>query len=77
MQQTFNLTSVVVTHEMESVKIIADRICMLHQGQIAGLGSLDQLHQSPHPFVQQFFARQPDADAARSEEYLRSLTGQE
>ena len=75
MQQTFNLTSIVVTHEMESVKLIADRICMLHRGQVVGLGTLEELQRNEHPFVQQFFARQPDPEGETSEDYLRSLTG--
>ena len=33
MQETFKLTSVVVTHEMESVKLIADSVCMLKGGR--------------------------------------------
>ncbi len=49
MQSTFNLTSVVVTHEMESVKIIADRVCVLHQGRVAGIGSLDDLGEDGPP----------------------------
>jgi phospholipid/cholesterol/gamma-HCH transport system ATP-binding protein len=74
MQQTFNLTSVVVTHEMESVKLIADTVCMLDQGKIVGLGSLDQVAKTDHPFVQQFFARRPDEEGD-SDAFLQSLTG--
>jgi len=75
MQSTFNVTSVVVTHEMESVKLIADRVCMLHQGEIVGLGSLDELQRSDHPFVQQFFAREPATEGRDEMQYLKSLTG--
>lgn len=75
MQLTFNLTSVVVTHEMESVKLIADRVCMLEKGRVVGLGTLDELKQVDHPFVQQFFARRPDEEAADPDSYVRSLTG--
>jgi phospholipid/cholesterol/gamma-HCH transport system ATP-binding protein len=76
MQHTFNLTSVVVTHEMESVKLIADTVCMLEKGRVVGLGQLDELKRLDNPYVQQFFARQPaDEMELDSEEYLRSLTG--
>ncbi len=74
MQSTFNLTSVVVTHEMESVKIIADRVCVLHKGRVVGVGSLAELEQSDHPYVQQFFARRPDAQDSADTAYARSLT---
>jgi phospholipid/cholesterol/gamma-HCH transport system ATP-binding protein len=77
MQSTFNLTSVVVTHEMESVKLIADRVCMLQAGKVIGLGSLNELRASPEPFVQQFFERRPDEDGSDQEAYLNALTGTE
>ena len=76
MQQTFNLTSVVVTHEMESVKVIADRVCMLDQGRIIGLGTLAELQQLDHPRVQQFFAREPEPEGAVRSDYIDSLTGE-
>ncbi len=75
MQQTFDLTSVVVTHEMESVKLIADTVCVLEEGRVVGIGSLDDLERSVHPYIQQFFARRPDAATSGDSAYARSLTG--
>jgi phospholipid/cholesterol/gamma-HCH transport system ATP-binding protein len=75
LQQTFGLTSVVVTHEMESVKLIADRVCMLEKGRIVGLGTLDELERSEHPYVRQFLAREPDPESSDDSAYARSLTG--
>jgi len=74
MQSTFNLTSIVVTHEMESVKIIADRICVLHKGRVAGIGTLAELETSDHPYIRQFFARRPDEQDPADTAYARSLT---
>ena len=74
MQSTFNLTSVVVTHEMESVKIIADTVCVLHKGRVVGIGTLEELEQSEHPYVRQFFARIPDDVNEVDPTYARSLT---
>lgn len=76
MQQTFNLSSVVVTHEMESVKLIADTVCVLHKGRVVGIGSLEELQRSDHPYIQQFFARRPDDEEGDDSEYARSLTEQ-
>ena len=68
MQSTFNLTSVVVTHEMESVKLIADTICMLKPtptgGRIVYLGPAEGFYTSDDPDVVQFRERQPDEDEA-------------
>jgi len=74
MQSTFNLTSVVVTHEMESVKIIADRVCVLHNGRVAGIGSMNDLETTDHPYIQRFFARRPDDSDTADPEYAKSLT---
>jgi phospholipid/cholesterol/gamma-HCH transport system ATP-binding protein len=75
MQQTFNLTSVVVTHEMESVKLIADRVCMLEGGRMVGMGTLAELERLDHPYVQQFFARRPNKEETGESAYTRALTG--
>ena len=75
MQSTFNLTSVVVTHEMASVKLIADTVCMLSGGRVVGMGTPGTLEQSDHPFVRQFFERRPDEESDSRDEYIRSLMG--
>lgn len=76
MQQTFNLTSVVVTHELESVKIIADRVCMLDRGKVVGVGTLESLLQSDHPYMRRFFERQPQPESESDERYLRMIRGE-
>jgi phospholipid/cholesterol/gamma-HCH transport system ATP-binding protein len=75
MQQTFNLTSVVVTHELASVEIIADTVCMLEKGRIVGLGKPDDIRKLDHPYVRQFFERQPDDETQENADYIRSITG--
>jgi phospholipid/cholesterol/gamma-HCH transport system ATP-binding protein len=75
LQETFKITSIVVTHEMESVKLIADTVCMLKRGRIVGVGSLEDLQASDHPYIQQFFARRPDDDQSSESTYARALTG--
>jgi len=77
MQEAFGLTSVVVTHEMESVRLIADRVCMLQGGRVVGIGTLEELGRSEHPYVRQFFARRPDESGGADSSFIRSLTGSE
>jgi phospholipid/cholesterol/gamma-HCH transport system ATP-binding protein len=48
------ITSVVVTHDMNSAYKIADRIVMLHQGRILADGDADYIRNHPNPVVQQF-----------------------
>jgi phospholipid/cholesterol/gamma-HCH transport system ATP-binding protein len=74
MQRTFNLTSVVVTHVMESVRLIADTVCVLEGGRVVGMGTFDELDRSDHPYIQQFFARRPSEEGAGGSAYARFLT---
>lgn len=48
------LTSIVVTHNMESIFRIADRVAMLHKGRVLEVGTPDQIRNSKNPIVQQF-----------------------
>jgi len=75
LQATYELTSVVVTHEMESVKLIADTVCVLHKGRVEGIGSLAELQDSDHPYIRQFFDRRPDDESESDPAYARYLTG--
>ncbi|MBF0483277.1 MAG: ABC transporter ATP-binding protein [Candidatus Omnitrophica bacterium] len=49
-----NLTSVVVTHNMESVFRIADRIGMLYKGKMLQVGTKEEIQNSTNPVIQQF-----------------------
>jgi len=48
------LTSIVVTHNMESVFRIADRVAMLYQGELLEVGTPEQIKNSSNAIVQQF-----------------------
>ncbi|SFT62156.1 phospholipid/cholesterol/gamma-HCH transport system ATP-binding protein [Selenomonas sp. GACV-9] len=54
-QQTLDVTSVVVTHDMVSACHIADRIAMVHEGDIIALDTVENIKQSKDPRVQAFF----------------------
>ena len=49
-----NLTSVVVTHNMESIWRIADRVAMVYLGEIMEIGTPQQIQNSGNKIVQQF-----------------------
>ena len=48
------LTSVVVTHNMESVYRIADRVAMLYNGKVLAIGTPEEIRNSPNEIIQQF-----------------------
>lgn len=53
-QERFGVTSVLVTHDMESAYYAADRIAMLYQGKIVQVGTVDEIKNSTNPIVKAF-----------------------
>jgi phospholipid/cholesterol/gamma-HCH transport system ATP-binding protein len=51
------ITLVVVTHELESIRAIADRAVMLGRGSVLAEGTIDELSRSRQDTVYQFFHR--------------------
>jgi len=60
LRSLLGLTFIIVTHELDSIKKIADRILMLDRGVVVFLGTLDEALASETPRVRQFFDRRPD-----------------
>jgi phospholipid/cholesterol/gamma-HCH transport system ATP-binding protein len=54
------ITMVIVTHELESIRTVADRAVMLDKGKLIFAGTLRDAEQSRAPRVRQFFDRRPD-----------------
>jgi phospholipid/cholesterol/gamma-HCH transport system ATP-binding protein len=55
--EKLNSTSVVVTHDMYSVKNIADRVAMMHEGKIHFSGTPSELISSKDPIIKEFIQR--------------------
>jgi len=53
-QKELGITSIVVTHDMNSASKIGDRIVMLHNGKVLLEGDTDTFEKSTIPVVQQF-----------------------
>ena len=47
-------TAITITHDMSSVRAIADQVAMLHEGKIRWSGSIKDMDQSGDPFLSQF-----------------------
>jgi phospholipid/cholesterol/gamma-HCH transport system ATP-binding protein len=54
LQKEFNVTSVVVTHDMNSAYEIADRIAMLYNGRIVQCDTPENIKNTDNPIVRQF-----------------------
>lgn len=76
LKTALKMTIVVVTHEMASVFLIADRVCLLHEGEIKFLGTKEELTRSTDPYVLQFLERRPDEEKMDPDAFLRELVGE-
>jgi phospholipid/cholesterol/gamma-HCH transport system ATP-binding protein len=54
MKRELNVTSVVITHDLDSTFKVADRIAMLYQGRIIAVGAPEEIRHSTDPVVHQF-----------------------
>ncbi len=57
LKELFDMTLVVVTHELQSIKKIADRVVMIDQGKIMAHGSLEDVVEIDNQIVSDFFGR--------------------
>lgn len=74
----FNVTSVVVSHDMKSVWRIADRILMLHNRMQLAIGTPEEIRDHPDESVQSFIHGDLPADhelAAILEQYAHRMPG--
>ena len=53
-------TAMTITHDMSSVRAIADRVAMLHNGIIQWTGTVAEMDATPDPYVQQFIHGRAD-----------------
>lgn len=58
--QELGATTLTITHDMTSVRAIADKTALLYQGKIIWQGDMDALVQSDDPFLQQFVNGRPE-----------------
>jgi phospholipid/cholesterol/gamma-HCH transport system ATP-binding protein len=60
MEGELGVTSLVVTHDMTSAYRVADRIAMLHGGQIRYVGTPDEIRAADDPIVRGFIEGRPE-----------------
>ncbi|MEO1918949.1 MAG: ABC transporter ATP-binding protein [Paracoccaceae bacterium] len=53
-------TAMTITHDMSSVRAIADKVAMIHDGQVQWAGPIDDMNQSDDPYLDQFINARAD-----------------
>jgi phospholipid/cholesterol/gamma-HCH transport system ATP-binding protein len=56
LKRQLHLTSLVVTHDLDLMRKVADRVVVLHDGQVIFFGPTTELEESEHPHIQEFLA---------------------
>jgi len=76
LKKAFQITILVVTHELASAFLIADRMILLIKGNIVADGTPAEFQASVQPRVRQFLDRIPEKELTGELDYLQMLTGE-
>jgi phospholipid/cholesterol/gamma-HCH transport system ATP-binding protein len=74
LKRAFRMTIIVVTHELASAFLIADRMVLIDKGNIVAIGTTAEMRTSKQPRVRQFLDRVAEPEVARELDYLQMLT---
>ena len=56
LKRQLNLTSVVVTHDLDLMRKVADKVVFLHEGRIIYFGPTMEMDKAQHPHIKEFLA---------------------
>lgn len=56
LKRQLRLTAVVVTHDLDLMRKVADRVVVLHDGRVIFFGPAEELKQSDHPHIRDFLS---------------------
>jgi peptide/nickel transport system ATP-binding protein len=66
LKRQFNLTFVFISHDLNVVRHISDRVLVMYLGRVVELGPTDAIFEQPqHPYTQALLASRPSMDPAR------------
>ena len=74
LRDLFGLTVVMITHDLDLLWQVADRVAVLGEGRVQGIGSMHELSTMDHPAIRQFFEG-PRGRAAAQEESVPGRQG--
>jgi phospholipid/cholesterol/gamma-HCH transport system ATP-binding protein len=76
LKRAFHMTIIVVTHELASAFLIADRMLLIDKGNIVALGTTEEMRSSTQPRVRQFLDRIAEPEVSGELDYLQMLTAE-
>ena len=74
LQQEMSMGVIFITHDMGVVAEIADRVLVMHQGEVVETGTVEAIFNAPqHPYTRRLLAAVPRLGAMRGSDYPRSF----
>jgi len=65
LKRDFNLTYLFISHDLNVVQYISDRVLVMYLGHVVELGPVDEIFRRPlHPYTRALLASRPSMDAA-------------
>jgi len=74
LKKAFHMTIIVVTHELASAFLIADRMILIDKGYVVAAGTPENMRDCTQPRVRQFLDRVAEPEVAGEMDYLQMLT---
>jgi phospholipid/cholesterol/gamma-HCH transport system ATP-binding protein len=72
MREKLEVTSIVITHDMESAYHIADQIAMLYKGEIIQVGTPEEIRNTSNEIVRQFIQGEVEGPITRGKDFGRT-----
>jgi phospholipid/cholesterol/gamma-HCH transport system ATP-binding protein len=76
LKRAFRMTIIVVTHELASAFLIADRMLLIDKGNVVAIGTTEEMRSSAQPRVRQFLDRVAEPEISGEMDYLQMLTAE-
>jgi phospholipid/cholesterol/gamma-HCH transport system ATP-binding protein len=55
LKNSLGLTVLMVTHDLDSIDLVADRVAVLGDGKVLAVGPVDEVSRADHPIVRDYF----------------------
>ena len=56
LNETLGLTVFLVTHDLDTLFATCERVAVLNDGKVLAIGTVDEVREDPHPWIQEYFS---------------------